>query len=212
MNPYLYGFWPGGYQGGQGYVGEDPNAAAAKAALAKPGMNMLAQLPPQFMQQFQGPQQFMAPPQQVPVHPAAFGRMPPPWWFSNTGTAPFDPRDFAQDLPTKINTLVLPLGNIQIAAGAIGTLQATIQRAIRFKKIILAGELTGANIVSVTANGDNLTAGGGVFPAVTYNKLDELDNISSDLYTSGATVQINVQNTTGAAITISGAIRGDTAR
>lgn len=231
MNPFLYGYWPGGFQGGQGYVGDDPNAAAAKlkmiAAGASPeavGLQVppaVAMLGPQLAAQF-GPFAAQAAAQmgprgpQVPVHPAAYGRMPPPWWVSNTGSAPFDPRDFAGSLPSKVSPMVLPLGTVTIAAGVTGTLQATVQRAIVFKKVILVGtgatDLQSADIVSFTCNGDNLTAGGGVFPATTYDKLDEFDNMTSDLYTSGAVVSITLLNTSGAAITIRGSIRGDTAR
>lgn len=222
-NPYQFMNWPQ-------YVGDAEADAKLKMLAAGANPNALGIAAPASVAMmapalagafgpFGGPAAPQANPfmqRPVPVHPAAMQRMAPPWWFSNTGSGPFVPEQYAASLPSKVSPMVLPLGTVTIQPGATASLTATVQRAIVFKKVILVGtgtnDLQSADVVSFTCNGDNLTAGGGVFPASTYNKLDEFDNMTSDLYTSGAVVNITLLNTSNSPITIRGSIRGDTAR
>lgn len=227
--------WPYGfnqYQGGPRYVGEG-EGKFSKAALANinPGMLAAAQYDAGMMPPGYGPDPaalYNAYQQGQGYPPPGYGQMPPgmppggpvrwrgPFPISNAYAGPFDPAMVTQDMPTKLNRMVQPLGSVTIAAGGTGVLQATIQRTIRPRKIVLVGtgatDLNVADIVSLTCNGDNLTAGGGVFPAATYANVDSLDNITADFYTSGAVFSLTLSNPSVAAIIIRGSLIGDTAR
>lgn len=214
MNPYYYLRNPNA----QRYVGDvgkfkqlanvPPDAYAA--ALAVPGDPGAYMAPPDPMQAVYGP------PPGAMFPPGGQPRWRGPYPFSNAYAGPFDPAMVVQDMPTKLNRLPLPLGSVTIAAGTTGVLQTTIQRTFRPRKVILTGsgatDLNVADVVSMTCAGDNLTAAGGQFPAVTYANLDSLDNITADFYTAGAVYSITLLNTSGAAIVIRGSILGDTAR
>lgn len=235
-NPFMYGFFPGGFAAGQGYVGEGdaPNIAkliaagqlhpaqlAAHAQLAAGQVNPAALVAAQ--QQFNpaalampGSPAHMMAAGGLPVHPAALARFGLGGWpVANVSTGPFDPRQFTQELPKRMSPMVLGLGQKTIAAGATETITAQVQRSIAFRKVMLFGlgatDLQSAIIQQFTCNGDNLTAGGGSFPASSYDKRDEWDNISTQLYTSGAVVNLVVTNIGAAPITIFGSIRGETA-
>lgn len=212
MNPYYYPRYPGQprYVGDAGKFKQlaNPPTDFNPAAMGFPNEGYMA--PPDPMRAAYGPPPGEYGPPGGPV------RWRGPYPFSNAYSGPFDPAMVAQDMPTKLNRLPLPLGSVSIAAGAIGNLQVTIQRTFRPRKMVLVGagatDLNVADIVSMTCAGDNLTAAGGQFPALTYANVDSLDNITADFYTAGAVYNVALLNTSGAAIVIRGTILGDTAR
>lgn len=121
----------------------------------------------------------------------------------------FNPRAYNAEIPrTQALQTVGFTPATAIAAGASATMVATIEKPGQFSKLTTAGDVGSFVILSFTAAGNTISAGGGEIPAQEYAKLDELENIGIPWLNTSSRVTMVVQNVSAVPASLRASLRG----
>lgn len=121
----------------------------------------------------------------------------------------FDPNSVAVSMPTRqaLQTVGFTPATL-IAAGASTTMIATIEKPMTPSKLTFGGDIASFVVLSMTAAGNTIIAGGGEIPCAEWQKFDELENIGIGFLNTSTRVSMVVQNISGAAANLRASLRG----